>query len=259
MLLAALAAHSDAVAIGVSTDPALTREYDGLIHLRDLFGILSISSFFLGAFSLMILTERSINPLTAEAEMISQARLASQTLTGLNLFGNAVYIPKSGALTAEKMFVPASRSRLRLPASITDDLIMSPGSDGSTPGAMLAPLGLDLLAVCEGEAKRSFDGIGLVALENQMQALKFGFGLMKDYHIKESEGHIIVRVEYSGLRSACRTVRADLPDTCRQVSCFGCSCILTGIARALGQPVRVESVDNAQERVTFRLEIVPPS
>jgi len=254
MLLAFIAANNDAMAMGASTDPVLTGKFNDLAHLRDLYGILGMSAFFLGAFSLIILTERSINPLTAEAEMVSQARMSSQILKGLNLFGNAVYVSKRGAMTGEKVFIPATRGRIKLPKALTDDLIMSPGSDGSTPAMLIAPTGIDLLALCEKEAKRSCAGIGLVALDNDMQSLKSGFGLLKDFRIKESEGHIIVRVEYSGAKTACKAVRTELPDTCRQVSCFGCSCILTGVAKAIGQAVRVEGVDNANDRVIFRLE-----
>jgi hypothetical protein len=253
MLLAAIAANNDASAIGVSTDPVLTRKYNDLTHLRDLYGIIGVSAFFLGAFSLIIMTEKSINPMPAEAEMISQARIASQMMTGLNLYGNAVYLSRRGALTSERIFIPATRSRVHLPTALADDLALSPGNDGSTPGAVLIPLGIDLLAVCEKEAKRGFAGIGLVALENDMQALRFGFGLLKDFHIKESDGQIILRVEYSGLKEACKTVRTEMPDTCRQLSCFGCSCILTGIAKAIDQAVRVDSVDNDQDVVLFRL------
>jgi len=254
MLLAALAANSEATVIGVSVDPVLSKQYSDLTHLRDLYGIFSISALFLGAFSLIIMTEKSINPMPAEAEMISQARISSQTIIGLNLFGNAAYLPKTGALTSERTFIPALKSRLRLPTALADALVFSPGNDGSTPGAMFAPSGIDLLAACEKEAKVSFAGMGLIALESHLQSLRFGFGLIKDFHIKESEGGIVMRVEYSGLRNACKTVRTELPDTCRQMSCFGCSCILTGVAKAIGQPIRVESVDNAQDRVIFRLE-----
>jgi len=254
MLLASVAANNDAAAIGASTDPILSGKYVDLTHLRDLYSILGISGLFLGAFSLVILTERSMSPMTAEAEMISQARVSSQILKGLNLFGNAVYVSKRGGMTSEKVFIPATRGKVVLPKALADDLVMSPGSDGSTPGALIAPTGIDLLALCEKEAKRSSAGIGLVALEGDMQSLKYGFGLMKEFHIKDSDELITVRVEYSGVDVACKAVRTELPDTCRQISCFGCSCILTGVAKAIGQPVRVAGVDNEQDRIIFHLE-----
>lgn len=253
MLLASLAANNDAAAIGASTDPVLSGKFTDLTHLRDLYGILGISALFLGAFSLIILTERSINPLSAEAEMVSQARVSSQILKGLNLHGNAAYVSKRGAMTIEKVFIPATRGKIVLPKSLTDDLIMSPGSDGSTPGALISPTGMDMLLLCEKEAHRSCAGIGLAALENDLQTLKYGFGLLKDFHVKESGEFIIVRVEYSGAKEACKTVRTELPDTCRQMSCFGCSCIMTGVSKAIGQSVRVEEADNSEDRVTFRL------
>jgi hypothetical protein len=256
MILASLAANSDAMSIGQSNDPALIREFNDLAHQRDLYAILGVSSFFLSAFSLVVMAESSINPISSGAEMISQARLSSQFTAGLSLQGNAVFIPGKGALKSERMMIPASRSHIRLPNAITDDLIISPGNDGSTPGAILVPLGANLLDLCEKEAKRDFSGIGLSGLEDELQSLKSGFGLMKDFHIKESDGEIILRVEYSVLKEACRAVRNDLPDTCRQISCFGCSCILAGISKATGQNISVISVDNAHERVVFQLKTV---
>ncbi len=256
LALLALSAHSEASGIGNSTDPQLMQRFADLTHLRDIYLILSIAAFFLGTFAITILAERSINPIPSEAEMISQARIARQMLTGLNLKGNAVFVPAEGPLTEERIFIPASGAKPRLPSALTNDLVFSPGKDGSMPGAFLSPPGLDLLAGCEKETGRKLSGIGLEPLEAELQSLRFGFGLMKDFHIKERDGKIVLRVEYSGLRDACRKVRTELPDTCRQMSCFGCSCIMTGVVRATGKTVRVAEVDNSKDRVVFDLEYV---
>lgn len=254
MCIAAYAANSEVAAIGVSDDPELIQKFNDFAHQRDLFTILGISAFFLGAFSFTLLSEKSINPLPAEAEMISQARMASQIISGLNLNGNAVYIPARDALTSERIFIPATKIRMKLPNAITDDLVLSPGKDGSTPGAILSPSGADLLTTCEEETNNKFTGIGLDALESNLQILRYGYGLMKDFHITDEKDGIRLRVEYSGLRDACRTVRKEFPDTCRQFSCFGCAAILAGIARATGHAVKVRDVDNSQDRVLFKLE-----
>lgn len=250
----AYAANNEVSAIGVSTDPELIQKFNDFARQRDLYMILGISAFFLGAFSVTVMAERSINPLPAEADMISQARMSSQMISGLNLIGNAVFIPAKGALTSERVFVPATRTRTRIPNAITDDLVLSPGKDGSTPGAMLTPSGIDLISACEDEAGRRFSGIGLEELEADLQILRYGYGLMKDFRINESADGIHLRVEYSALRRACRVVRDGFPDTCRQYPCFGCAGILTGIARATGQAIQVRDVDNSQDRVLFRLE-----
>lgn len=256
LALLALSAHTEASGIGASTEPQLMQKYADLTHLRDMCLILSIAAFFLGTFSVTILAEKSINPIPSEAEMISQARIARQMLTGLNLKGNAVFVPAGSPLTEERIFIPASGNRPKLPSALTDDLVFSPGKDGSMPGAFLSPPGLDLLADCERETGRKLAGIGLEPLEAELQSLKFGFGLMKDFHIKERDGKIVLRVEYSGLRNACKKVRTEFPDTCRQLSCFGCSCLMTGVVRATGKTVRVAEVDNSKDRVVFDLEYV---
>ena len=78
---------------------------------------------------------------------------------------------------------------------------------------------------------------------------------MKDFHFKERDGNTILRVEYSGLRDACRTVRKERPDTCRQLQCFGCSCLLLAAARATDKLVSVQAVDNSKDVVEFTLSI----
>lgn len=254
LALLAIEMHSEASLIGDSQEPELIQKYADLTHIRDICVILSIAAFFLGTFSLTILGEKSISPTPSEAEMVSQARIARQMLDGLNLNGNAVYIPAGGALREERIFIPAGESSPKLPSALTDDLVFSPGKDGSTPGALLSPAGLDLLAACEKETGRSTAGVGLEPLEAELQSLRFGFGLMKDFHVKERDGKVVLRVEYSNLADACGQVRKEMPDTCRQMSCFGCSCILTGVAKATGKPIRVGSVDNSHDRVVFELE-----
>jgi hypothetical protein len=79
--------------------------------------------------------------------------------------------------------------------------------------------------------------------------------MMRDFHFKEREGKTLLRVEYSGLLEACRTVRKERPDTCRQMACVGCSCLLSAAARATGKLVGVEEVDNAKDTVVFTLNI----
>jgi hypothetical protein len=62
-------------------------------------------------------------------------------------------------------------------------------------------------------------------------------------------------VEYKELLEACRKVRKDTPDTCRQMACAGCACILTAVARATGKRVEVEQVDNSKDTVVFTLRL----
>lgn len=253
LILIAAIRGQEAALIGDSDDPALEQLFDDLTSQRDILTMLGVSSIFLGLFGMVMLGERSISIVPAEAEMISQARISRQMLRGLNLSGNAVFVPRNATLDTERVFIPSGGNDLRLPEAISEDLVFSPGKDGSAPGALLIPPGADLLRICERESERSFDGIGAEALEGELQILKHGFGILRDFHIKERDGKLVMRIEHSGLGDACALIRAELPDTCRQLSCPACSCVLSGIAKALGRPIAVEEVKNTEPQVVFHL------
>jgi hypothetical protein len=174
--------------------------------------------------------------------MISTSRMANETAQGLQLKGNACYLPAKRGLTRERIFIPAPIENPAAPLALSDDLVMSPGKDGSTPGMLLEPLGFELLNRIEGELDANLLNIGLEAAEGTLQILKHGLGMIKDFHFKEREGKTVLRVEYSGLIDACRKVRKERPDTCRQIGCIGCACLLTAAARATGKVVCIDTV-----------------
>ena len=91
--------------------------------------------------------------------------------------------------------------------------------------------------------------------EGVLQVLKHDHGIIRDFHFKERDGRTVLRVEYKGLLGACRSVRKEMPDTCRQMACAGCSCLLAAAARATGKRVEVEGVDNSQDTVVFTLRL----
>jgi hypothetical protein len=117
------------------------------------------------------------------------------------------------------------------------------------------PLGLALLDAIQSESGTSLEGVGLEAAEGVLQVLKHDHGIIRDFHFKERDGRTVLRVEYKGLLGACRSVRKEMPDTCRQMACVGCSCLLAAAARATGKRVEVEGVDNSQDTVVFTLRL----
>ena len=241
--------------IGSTNDPILQHRVSMLEDQRDAYAVSGIGILFLGLFAIALLVEPSISTIVAESEMISAAKMANDTLMGLSLTGNSSYLPARNGLTKERVFVVATNKPIVPPTVLSDDMIMSPGKDGSSPGMLVEPFGAGLLESVESELNTKLAGVGLEAAEGTLQILKHGFGIMKDFHFKERDGNTILRVEYSGLRDACRTVRKERPDTCRQLQCFGCSCLLLAAARATGKLVSVQAVDNSKDVVEFTLNI----
>ena len=250
-----LDAQSQIDEIGDTADPALLSELNKLEGKRDIFLVSAIGFVFLGAFGIFVLSERSLPATVPSTQMLATARAARDIGKGLSLTGNAVYLPARKGLTRERLFVAAPAGQTVPPAALTDDLTVSPGKDGSTPGLLVEPTGLELLESIENENGVDLDGIGLEAAEGSLQVMKHSLNLLRDFHFKERDGRTVLRVEYKDLRDACRRVRKEMPDTCRQSACIGCSCLLTAAARATGKIVAVEKVDNSQDQVVFTLDL----
>ena len=255
LLLFAYASQTGIDQIGVTNDPILQKRLNNLTDQRDASMITALGCLFLFFFTIFVVSEKSISMIVSEDQMIGTAKNLNEIIAGLALSGNSMYLPAKRGLTKERLFIPAANSNVIPPNALSDDLYLSPGKDGSSPGILTDPLGLSLLNTIEKELGTSTIGAGIESTESSLQMLRFGFGMMKDFHFKERDGKVVLRVEYSNLLSACRSIRKEKPDTCRQISCIGCSCLLTGLARATGKAVAIENVDNANDRVVFTLNL----
>jgi hypothetical protein len=255
LLILTYIAQSNIDEIGATNDPVQQDQVSVYENQRNLCLVGGIGFVFIGMFAIAMLSEPSMPALLSQSEMISTSRMANETAQGLQLRGNACYLPAKRGLTRERIFIPATIENPAAPLALSDDLVMSPGKDGSTPGVLLEPLGLELLNRIERELDANLLNIGLESAEGTLQILKHGLGMMKDFHFKEREGKTVLRVEYSGLIDACRMVRKERPDTCRQVGCVGCACLFTAAARATGKVVSIDDVDNSRDTVVFTLTL----
>lgn len=255
LLILALRASAEIAEIGETKDPGLQQRIAQLEDLRGLGVVAGVGFAFLGLFGVAVLGEPS-SPLTvSEDQMTSTAKATSEIVRSLLITGNAVYLPAKHGLTNERIFMPGKKGPVVLPAALTEDLTLSFGKDGSSPGVALEPLGLSMLNRIERELGTSVSGVGIEAAEGTLQMMKHGLGLVKDFHFKERDGRTVMRVEYKDFLEACSHVRKEKPDVCRQMACIGCACILTAAARATGKAVVVESVDNSKDTVVFTLEL----
>jgi len=255
LLFMALDAQGKINNIGSTNDPILQSKLATLGDQRDTYLVSSIGMLFVGVFGLFVLREPSTPRTISETQMIGAARTADEVISGFSIAGNSSYLPARHGLTKEKMFIPASANLAIPPSALSDDLVLSPGKDGSTPGLLLEPFGLELMNRIEAELATSLVDAGLEAAEGMLQILKHGLDILKDFHFKDRDDKTILRVEYDSLLDACRTVRREKPDTCRRAQCVGCSCLLTAAARATGKMVQVENVDNSRDTVVFTLAL----
>ena len=255
LLVLAFGAQSRIDEIGPTEEPTQLHEISSLQNERDVYLVTAIACIFLGLFAVAVLGEASTPTLATKSQMVSSARALNDITAGLSLTGSAMFLPAKRGLTRERMFLPATKGKSSPPEALSDDMVMSPGKDGSTPGLVTEPTGLDLLNKVEQELNTKLADAGLETAEGTLQILKHGMGLMRDFHFKERDGRTVMRVEYSGLLEACSTVRKEKPDTCRQVPCFGCSCLLLAAARSTGKLVSIDDVDNKLDSVVFTLSL----
>jgi len=252
----ALGAQAEIDSIGATNDPALQDRISVLEGERDTTMLAGVSAVFVGIFVWFVMSGRSLQQTIPDTQMVSTSALTGELAKGMYLKGNAAYLPAHRGLSKERVFVPAPKGELKPPTVLSDDLFFHLGRDGTTPGLVAEPLGRDLLDRLEADLGSKLDGAGLDAVEGNLQILKHGLGMIRDFHFKERGDKTVLRVEYSGLADTCRRVRKERPDTCRQLACVGCSCLLTAAARATGRMVVVEGVDNSEDQVLFLFSLV---
>ena len=251
----AIGAQSDIEEIGDTNDEVLLNRVASLQDDRDAFVVCAVGFSFLGLFGLFTLSERGHPSRFAEDQMESGTRAVQSLIRGLMLSGNASYLPASHGLTEERLFVPAAVGAIKPPGALSDDMAVVPGNGGSPPGMLMEPPGLRLLETIENDYGSAIAGMGIENAEGSLQVLKHSLDVLKDFHFKERDGATLLRVEYGDLVRACRSVRQDVPDACRQAACIGCSCLLVAAARATGKVVQVEEVDNSSDTVVFKLRL----
>ncbi|UCE44931.1 MAG: hypothetical protein JSU93_05945 [Methanobacteriota archaeon] len=251
----AVDAHSSIEEIGETNDETLLNRVTRLQNERDAFVACAVGLAFIGLFGFFTLDEHSVPKRLAENQMISGARTVQSVVRGLSLSGNASYLPASHGLTKERVFVQAADGNSEPPSALSDDMAVAPGKSGSPPGILVEPPGLGLMDTIEEDYGTTLEVVGIENAEGSLQVLKHGLNVMKDFHFKERDDAVLLRVEYGDLMPACRKVRNEIPDTCRQIACIGCSCLLLAAARATGKVVRVEKVDNASDIVVFTLRL----
>jgi len=255
LLALAYNASAQIAEIGETPDLLLQQRISELEDQRDLCIVAGVGFAFLGLFGVAVLGEASSPRMLSRDQMVSTAKAANDIIHSLQVTGNAVYLPAKHGLSRERVFIPGKKGAVVLPMALSDDLVLSFGKDGSSPGITLQPLGVGMLDNIEKELSTSVSGIGTDAAEGALQMMKHGLGLVRDFHFKERDGRTVMRVEYKDLLDACKAVRKESPNTCRQMACIGCACILTAAARATEKAVIIEDVDNSKDTIVYTLEL----
>ena len=216
---------------------------------------IGFGAIFIGLYAIFIITEKTIPKKLDDAQLLSNMELLYSLTNNLDLKGNGLYIPAGGSLSKERVFIPVQEEeKYNLPA-LDDEMVFVTGTSGSSLGVVFVPPGLGLLELYEKEMGIKIENIDIDELEQNLQIMIYGLGLIKDLSIKREDNKFIrVKIKHSAYQDICEKIK-NRGKICRQTCCPICSSILCAITRSLGKKVRIQKVDIKDNGITFRLRI----
>jgi hypothetical protein len=214
---------------------------------------IGFGAIFIGLFAIFVITEKAVPQKLNEAQLLSNMELLRSLSANLNLEGNGVYIPATGNLTKEKVFIPLQEDK-NYTLSTSEDIFFVTNLHGSSLGVIFPPPGLALLDIYEKEMNIKIKSITFEELEQRFQMFCRSMGLLKNLSLKKDDEVIIVKITHSRYKDLCQRIRMDMSDICRQVCCPLCSLILCALTRALGTKVRIQHVESKNNTVELTLK-----
>lgn len=221
---------------------------------------------FIGAFTFLIITEKTTPKKLNDAQMISNMELIHSIANSLNLKGNGVYIPSGTQLSKERVFIPIlEKEKNNIPALDGNMVFITvKTAEDLTPhnktipaqNVVLIPPGLELLEAYEKEMGIKIEDIDIDELKRYLQVMIYGLDLINDLSIeREGEKFIKVKIKHSAYKDICDKVTKDMGNVYKQTGCPICSSILCAVTRALGKKVRIHRVDIEDREINYLLRI----
>ena len=221
---------------------------------------------FIGAFTFLVITEKTTPKKLNDAQMISNMELIHSITNSLNLKGNGVYIPSGNKLSKERVFLTTQDKENYDVPTFDDDMVFvtvqtnenltQDGKPISSLNAVIIPPGLELLETYEKELGIQVKNIDINELKQYLQIMIFGLDLIKDLSIEvEGENFIRVKIKHSTYKDICNKVTENMGKLYKQTGCPICSSILCAATRALGKKVRIHQVDIEDSEITYLLRI----
>ena len=216
-----------------------------IVHDGELFIKLGFSSILIGLFMIVMINEKTVPENISNAQIKGHTDAVRQITEQLNLKGNAVFLPRNGILTEERVFIPLQNSKITLP-QIDNDLVFATGGDGTSLGLSLPPSGLSLLAEIEKET--SFHDTDIDHIEEKLQTF-VGMDILKSVSLKQKDGQwnlILEKPLYC----------AQDESFCKQYPCPTCSAVLTAISKAINQKIQLQDAIHKGKKTTFCFTIM---
>ncbi|HVQ00976.1 MAG TPA: hypothetical protein VMT57_05630 [Candidatus Thermoplasmatota archaeon] len=220
-----------------------------LINPTPLFLKFSFAFILIGVFMILLITEQSVPRKISDAQIEGNRQFVKKMTNGLQLKGNAIFLPKSKLLTEERVFIPAKKTETDTPLPfIDDDLVFSLQPDGEVIGIAVPPAGLTLLK--EVETQGSFHDSDLENIEEKLQTF-VGMDIVRSVTFKKGVDEWKLELEHQ--EPCCGTETTN--PTCNQYPCAACSAVLTAITQASKTKIRILRTIQHGHKTIFHLQI----
>ncbi|MFX0137688.1 MAG: hypothetical protein ACFFDN_28875 [Candidatus Hodarchaeota archaeon] len=227
-----------------------------IFHSETIYINIGFGAIFIGLFAFIVITEKTIPKKLNDAQLLSSMELLYSLTDNLELKGNGLYIPAGGNLTKERVFIPLQEEEKYDLPSLDDDTVFVTGTSGSSLGVVFVPPGLGLLDLYEKEMGVKIENIDIDELEQNLQIMIYGLGLIKDLFIKREENEFIrLKITHSAYKDICEEIARNKGIICKQTGCPICSSILCALTRSLDKKVRIRQVDIKDNIISFKLRI----
>lgn len=200
----------------------------------------------LGIFMIFIITEKSIPKKISDAQVEGNMDTVNKIIKELNLEGNAIFLPRSGDLKEERIFIPPNKSGVLKIPNAKDNKIILISEDGKNLGISIPPAGVKLLK--EIEKDNAFKNITIENLEEKLQ-LFVGMNLVKSISFKKHQNGWILEIENHVPYNNNQNFHNQYPFPI-------CSAIIAIIARVLNEKIRIYNTTYKGRKIIFYLNVI---
>ncbi|WP_258083296.1 hypothetical protein [Thermococcus thermotolerans] len=207
----------------------------GFLNLITSYINLGIAGMFLGAVVLTFKSSEYVKKDAIRLVLSSYGRFSNSFVDNLRLEGNAVYIPPFENLPEGGVFVPLHEDfELDLARIDEETVFLTEIPNDRAMGLFLGPLGIELVKKYEEHLEYSLAGTGPGEVEATAGSVLKALGLAGRVYIEEVENGFRVILQ--------PTIPCDA-GTCEKMPCPVCSSVLLALARATGELIHVEKVE----------------
>lgn len=206
-----------------------------------------------GVLAALVLLPAGVPHAAHRAAATGAATSAAQVLEALALAHRPLFVPATGNLTRERMFLPTSDEPRPLP-TLDDATRLYAAPPGYRHGVAVEPPGLALVLEAEAEVGARLPGRPLAEVEAFLAALGARSALWGRVALEQA-GQGVVASFAPGPSLPCVTPEGRA--LCEQGVCPACSAFAVALARALQRPLRLASVREEGGLVRLALEEVP--